>query len=159
LQVDIPVFSARAAVSAYIVLAGFWLLISFMIFLLDLRRHPPGTDWGAIVPLGVGALWIVWLRGFRLEVSQGDLSYRDGLYRSTMVPLSDIREAKNTWIGWKLLTRKLQVPRLVVTYGSKSDRLAINAKPFRRQDIQRVIEILKPRGTHMPRGAASRGHS
>jgi hypothetical protein len=138
---------ARAAVSAYIVLAGIWFLLAFAFLALFLSDHRPGMGAGVLLPLGVGMLWIAWLRGFRLEVGKENLSYRDGLYRSTIIPLSEIREAKNAWIEWRLLTRALRVPRLVITYGSKRSRLAINAKPFRRQDIQHATEILRASGS------------
>jgi hypothetical protein len=143
---------ARAAVSAYIVLAGIWFLLALTFLAFFLNDHRPGMGAGVLLPLAVGMLWIGWLRGFRLEVGKDKLSYRDGLYRSTVIPLSEIREVKNAWIEWRLLTRALQVPRLVVTYGSKRSRLAINAKPFRRQDIQHAVEILRACGSRELRG-------
>jgi fatty acid desaturase len=113
------VLQARAAVSAYIVLAGIWFLLAFSFLALFLSDHRPGTGGAVFVPLGVGMLWVGWLRGFRLDVGQENLSYRDGLYRTTVVPLREIRDVKNTWIEWRVLTRALRVPRLVISYGSK----------------------------------------
>jgi hypothetical protein len=75
---------------------------------LFLRSHPPGVGAGVIISLAVGISWIVWLRGFRLEIGNEDLSYRNRLYRSMIVPPSEVREVKNTWIDWTLLTTMAQ---------------------------------------------------
>jgi hypothetical protein len=141
------VFQARAAVSAYIVLAGIWFLLAFLFLALFLSKHRPGTGAAVVVPLGVGMFWVGWLRGFRLDVGQKNLSYRDGLYRTTVVPLNEIRDAKNAWIEWRILTCSLRVPRLVIAFGSKRNQLAINAKPFRRKDIQHTMEMLRASGS------------
>jgi hypothetical protein len=113
-----PVIQARAAASAYIVLAGIWFLFAFIGLALLLRSDLPSMGAGVILPLAVGMLWVGWLRGFRLEVGKENLSYRDGLYRTTVVPLSEIRDVKNAWIEWRVLTLALRVPRLVIAYGS-----------------------------------------
>jgi len=140
---DTPVLQACAAFSSYIVLAGIWFLLAFIGLALLLRSDLSSMGAGVVLPLAVGMLWVGWLRGFRLEVGKENLSYRDGLYRTTGVPLSEIRDVRNTWIEWRVLTRALRVPRLVIAYGSNRHRLTINAKPFRRKDIQRAVEILR----------------
>jgi hypothetical protein len=124
------------------VLAGFWFVLALVYAGLALadRRH---GEAGVLVPLVVGFMWIAWLRGFRLEIGNEKLEYRDGLYKSVAVPLSGIREVKNAWVEWRFLGRLLRVPRLVIVYGSQVDRLAINAKPFRKDDIQLAIDLLR----------------
>ncbi len=98
---------------------------------------------GVIVPLVVGSIWIAWLRGFRLRIGAGKLEYRDGLYKSVEVPMSEIKDVKSTWVEWRFLGRLLRVPRLVIVYGPEVNRLAINMKPFRKHDIQLAMDLLR----------------
>lgn len=133
------VLSVRAAISSYIILAGVWIILAVVI-VAD-RRH--GGNILGLVSIGVGLIWIAWLRGFRLEIGAGKLEYRNGLYKSVIVPLGEIREAKNAWVEWRRLGRVLRVPRLVIVYGAQANRLCINTKPFRRHDIQLAIDLLR----------------
>jgi hypothetical protein len=137
------VVSARAAISSYIVLAGIWIVLAVVYAGLAFATRGHGMNIGGLVALGVGLIWVAWLRGFRLEVGEGKLEYRDGLYKSVAVPLSEIREVKSAWVEWRILGRTLRVPRLIIVYGPQSNRLSINTKPFRRHDIQLAIDLLR----------------
>ncbi len=140
---DVEVLSARAAISAYIALAGFWIVLALVFVALAVAERAHGMVSGAAIALAVGLAWIVWLRGFRLEIGNGKIEYRDGFYKSVIVALSEVRETKNAWVEWKLPGRHLRVPRLVIVYGPRAERLAVNAKPFARQDIQRALTLLR----------------
>jgi hypothetical protein len=146
------VLVARAAISSYVVLAGVWFLLSLTGAVFCIGLHRSGMATGIVLPLAVGMMWAGWLRGFRLEIDDQSLRYRDGLYKSVAVPRTEIQDVKNAWIEWKLLTRAVRVPRLLIIYGSRRSRLAINAKPFRRKEIQQAIEILRTSGSRTPRG-------
>jgi hypothetical protein len=126
--------TARAALSSYLVLSGVWFLFSIGYEFLALSRRGSGLHAIGILTFAIGVLWVLWLRGF--------LEYRDGLYRSTSVPLKEITEAKNTWIEWNVIGRHLRVPRLVICYGNRNQRVLVNAKPFKKDDLRRVLSGL-----------------
>jgi hypothetical protein len=111
---------------------------------------------GVVIPFAVGMMWVGWLRGFRLEINKNSLRYRDGLYRTVAVPVKEILEVRNTWVEWRLLTRSLRVPRLVVAYGSSGHRLVINTKPFLRRDIRRAIDMLRTSAANTLRKTTAR---
>jgi hypothetical protein len=123
--------SFTAATSAYLVLSGVWLAFGFLCEVFA-WRSPPGSGWheAAALCFGIGALWVAWIRGFRIRFNEGVFEYRDGFYRCTSIAFVQIRGVRKSWIEWKLLGRHLRVPRLVVDYG-QGDSLAINMKPFK----------------------------
>ena|ERR1700733_5187205 len=134
---------ATAAFSSYVVLSGIWFVLALTFAVLALGSHRPGVQAGVAISLAVGLLWVCWLRGFRLQIGIKNLEYRDGLYRSVVVPVCEIKEVKNSWVEWRVLSRLLRVPRLIVVYGNPTQYLFINTKPFSRQKIHRAIELLR----------------
>jgi hypothetical protein len=88
-------------------------------------------------------LWFVWLRGFKIVIADDVLYYRDGLYHTVTLDLRDVKNVRNSWIQWARLGRQVSVPRLVITYGTPPKQLALNIKPFRREDLQVLRQTLK----------------
>lgn len=140
---SVAMVSARAAISSYIVLAGFWYLLALVYAVLAVAGRGRGMEIGVIVPFVVGTIWVAWLRGFRLRIGAGKLEYRDGLYKSVEIPLCEIKAVKSTSVKWRFLGRLMRVPRLVIVYGLEVNCLAINTKPFRKHDIQLAINLLR----------------
>jgi hypothetical protein len=136
-------FEARAAPSSYFALAGIWFVLGMAYGLLALSRPLQGM----LVPLALciscGVAWIIWLRGFRIRISPSKVEYRNGLYNLIVIPLNEVTEVQNTYVEWKILTRSVRAPRMVVIYGKQSDRVTINIKPFRNEDVRTLLNILK----------------
>lgn len=141
---------AHASPTAYFALAAFWIAMGMFYPFLAILKDRPQLWTGAAIALAVGVLWIAWIRGFRLTIDEQQLVYRDGIYRSTKVPLGTINNVRSARVGWTPVDFGLKFPRLVITYGS-GRRLAINTKLFRRHDIQNVVSLLDEIGErHKP---------
>lgn len=124
-------FLARASLAGYIVLSGVWFVLGGFYAWLGFAR-PASSSWrGSVICFAVGALWVVWLRGFRLRIEGDMLAYRDGMYRTYSGSVSHITMVQNTWIEWARLSRKIRIPRLLIEFeGGYS--ITINTKPFDR---------------------------
>ena len=125
-----------AALSSYIVLSGIYFILAFGYGILSWKRPGLGLENIGIMLFMIGVLWVVWLRGFRIRITSDKFEYRNGFHRSTIVPLSEIKDTKHSWIEWKLLGRHLQIPRLIVTYGAHAECVIINTKPFSKQEAR-----------------------
>lgn len=122
----------RAVASSYIVLCGIWVLLALMYITLEVFRPGNGVWHGAVVAGGTGGMFALWLRGFRVRVSDLEVSYRNGLYRERRVPLGSIAQIEYRWLDWRVLTRLLRVPRFALLDDQGKTLLFINPKPFRR---------------------------
>ena len=131
----------KAAKSAYVVLGAPSLLMAIICGTTTWKHPEKGIGLAGIL-IVVTVLWVLWVRGFRICITGELLKYRDGLYRSITVPLQQIKEVRATWVQWSTFGRHLKVPRLVVRYGGSDDFIVINPKPFRLQDLRRVVDVL-----------------
>ena len=92
-----------------------------------------GYDWGLLVCAIFGGLFIVWLRGFLVRISEDEFKYRDGYYKTTIIPRSDIISAKH---GTEKVPLRfggaMRFSALVVKYkaGKRTKTLCINPLPF-----------------------------
>lgn len=133
---------AHSAFSSYFVLSGIWFVLAIGYALLGLRNPKSNCLDVSLGTFLIGLLWVFWLRGFRLRIDSDQIEYRNGLYKSVAVPLKEITNVRNSWIEWKRLGRAVKIPRLIITYGAQASSIAINTKPFRKQDIRFVMSIL-----------------
>ena len=137
-------FYARAAKIGYLVLnipTIFILSLQFSIVLREGPTHP--TIWQAIIIfIFYGLIWIFWLKGFEISIDTNLFYYRDGLHRSHSILLSDIKKTEFKWVDWRVLTRVIKIPRLII-HSKKGERpIWINIKPFAKDDLKELREIL-----------------
>ncbi len=135
---------ARASYSGYIVLSGIWLVLGIAnIFLLIAKPHSK-----AEIPIGicftVGLLFSLWLWGFRIIIENGRFRYRNGLYRWHECDLDEIENAGATWVKWDVGTKIIKIPRYVVEVRGKEKNILINTKPFTREALKGLNEIMRP---------------
>jgi hypothetical protein len=123
-----PPFRSVAGPHAYVGLAGVWFgLAAFWSVIW--ARHPASNSWQAVsVCIAVGIAWVAWLRGFYLVIDKGLLTYRDGMYRKTIIPLTEVVSVQQTWVRWGLLPARVKTPRLAIE--TRSGTCLINMKPF-----------------------------
>lgn len=140
---DIIPAPARAVPSAYIVLAGIWVLLSMLYCYLWLARGSGGASTAACIFGGISCGWIFWIMGFRLWISDNSLWYRDGFYRVTAVPFSKINRIRNDWITWEFLWKGVKVPRLIVDCSDGLPAVMINPKLFGRVGLNAVISYVE----------------
>ena len=136
-----PILDARTGPGAYVALASIWFVLAACYLFLALTRPGSGT-WPVVgITSGVGALWIVWLRGFRLRVTARQIEYRNGFYRTVVIPSSEIADAQHVWVE-SSPALGVRVPRLVV--GSRQgESTIINSKVFRGRDLRILIDAVK----------------
>lgn len=132
----------RAALTSYIVLCGGWGILALMDLFICLRSPGKGFEAGLLASAGVGLLFWLWLRGFKLAISDGRLEYRDGLFRTERINLDEISTVKDEWVGWSFLGRSIRIPRTVVLSKDGRKAIWINTKPFGRRDFYRILEML-----------------
>jgi len=128
----------RAVLSGYIALCGIWFVLA-AVFAWLAWRDPRSNVWeGAAISGGIGLLFAVWLRGFKITIADGWLEYRDGLFRSSRVMLADIDEIHVEWIavGHHGMGRK--IPRIVVSARNGAVVFRVNPKPFAKEDLRKI---------------------
>lgn len=144
---------ARASMAGYFVLCGIWVFLGVVftwVTILDFQTHYSlcvgSPTWSGILLAGVSWLcalgWGIWLRGFRLTITDDVFEYRDGFYRTRSVRPVEITHVESTWITWKALWREIKVPRIEVRT-QRGDPIWINAKPFSRDDLKVLLERFK----------------
>jgi hypothetical protein len=131
----------KAATSAYVVLGAPSLLMAIICGITAWKQPEKGAGLAGILFV-VTLLWVLWVRGFRICITGQQLKYRDGFYRYITIPLQQVKEVKSTWVQWNTFGRHLKVPRLIVRYGAGDDFIVINPKPFRLEDLRRVVDVL-----------------
>ena len=137
--------NARAATSAFLVLAGPFVAISIPFFASELLRpEVEGAYLGGSICLLAAATWSVWLMGFRIRCDDRFFVYRDGFYRTRRVPRSTIRACKTVSIRWRNLPRKIEVSRLKISVEGSTKDIMINPKVFSRKDLSRLAKMLRP---------------
>jgi hypothetical protein len=142
-------FSARASLPSYLVLSGVYFVMAGLFAWLAVFR-PGSSAWkGSLISAVAGALWIVWLRGFRLGVDNGILVYRDGLYRTQMGEVARITAVRGMWVKWTCLPRMMSVPRLVVDFEDRQS-ISINPKVFSRASLVVLRQKVSAGRTRIP---------
>jgi hypothetical protein len=130
----------RASIAGYIALGAIWIILGgFFVYLAFTR--PGGNIWcGAVTCFSVAVAFWVWLRGFKIILSDQWFEYRDGFFRTTGVPTPEIEEVKVEWVsaGHHLAGRK--IPRLLVIARNGTLTIRVNPKPFSRRDLRKIFE-------------------
>jgi hypothetical protein len=141
-------FNARSSLAGYIALAGIWLILGSLFVWCEIVKPASGCWKGAMVSFTGAALWIIWLRGFRLKITNGAFEYRNGFYQTRSCLLADIQSYETKWLDWKILSRYLRVLRGVIGVRGQ-EPIFISLKPFSRADIAILRSIgskIKDRG-------------
>jgi hypothetical protein len=144
--------NARSSISGYLALGGIWVLLAALFVWCAIFRTASesaeiamssrmGMLTVAAFCAGVACVWCAWLRGFRLRVVNGEFEYRNGLYQTRRARLGDIQNVGSKQIRWRLLWRKLSIPRMVIELRD-APPIVINVKPFSRSDLARLRAIL-----------------
>ena len=136
------VVSIRATLSSYIALCGIWIVLSAANLSLHICKPGPGAMEVALLTGGIGILWGCWLRGFRLALTESELIYRDGLYRTSRIPLADVKGHRFDWAERKILNRTIATPVLVVSSRQGGHDLIINPKPFNLRGLHGLLDAL-----------------
>lgn len=131
----------RAAPSAYVILVGPWLVLVALLFVADLRAPGGGAFQATLLVAAVALAWSVWLRGFRVRINSTTLEYRDGLYRTQVCSLGEIRRVVHGWVEFKSVGRRVSAPRLVVELMGGSS-IVINSKVFARESLREMERVL-----------------
>lgn len=140
---DSVVFHARASPSGFIVFGVLYAPICILYLVLLAKGKLHGQALAVFVPWLLLIPTYVWLLGFRIRITMDRFEYRDGLWRLHSCPRNLVRSCKVRWLEFRNLGRVLQFPRLVIQCnGGSDDRIVINPKPFSREAIKRVKEIL-----------------
>jgi len=95
----------------------------------------------AVLCAGIVALWVVWLRGFRVRIKDGVLEYRDGRYQTQRCPLAEIAWCDSQWVSIRSLGRQMSQLRLVVLLRGGRD-IRIQMKPFSVGDLAHMRELM-----------------
>ena len=133
----------NAVLSGYIALCGIPFILTVSWIFAYIKR--PGVDimYALLFCATVALLWSIWLKGFKLTITDEYLEYRDGFYRSTRVLLKDVAEMKFKCVQWKNLGRTLSIPRIAVITKDRKTAFLINDKPFGRDDLAMIRKMVK----------------
>jgi hypothetical protein len=141
-------FRVRASRAGYIVFGAIYSPM-FLAYIYGFLNGRAGNAASAIlIPLALLLGTYAWLLGFKIRITPDQFEYRDGLWRWHTCPLDEVRDVKHTWVEFKNLGRTLKIPRMVVRrYDLPEKPILVNAKPFPREAIIRMKELLETGGT------------
>ncbi len=141
-------FLARASFGGYVVLAGPWFALGcFNVWLIVLRPSPPlFFVLASVLCFTLGLIAVVWLRGFAVSITGDSFTYRDGMYKTLRGSVAHIKQVKGAWIGWEMLWRRMQIPRLLVEF-EDGTKIIINSKPFGRANLREFLGKVDPKST------------
>lgn len=128
----------RATVSSFVMLSGIYVVLAIVYLISAIQT--PGHGWGkgAMLAGGVAILWWCWLGAFKITITKSILEYRDGLFKTSRIKISEIGKIKFTWIESNILGRRISAPRLLVVSKDRSVVIKINPKPFSQNDLDKV---------------------
>lgn len=123
------------------VLVGPWIAIALGYALLSMNKTHAGAEQGGFIAAIAAFMFSYWLLGFKITVTDLFVEYRSGLFRSSRIDLSSIREIKNVWLEFNICGRKIKMPRILIKTQSNNN-IIINPKPFSIHDINNLIKII-----------------
>lgn len=135
---------ARASYSGYIVFGVMWIPIALLFVFVAVSRNQYGALAGTAIAFSIWLGFALWLAGFRIVIANGKFRYRDGLYRWHECQLDEIESAQAAWVGWDVGTKIIKIPRYTIEIRGREDSILINTKPFTRDALRKLNEILKP---------------
>jgi hypothetical protein len=125
----------KAAKSTYVVFSALLLPIAMLYVVMALRGSTGAWRVAGLVCAALGAV-IVYFATMRVTISQGVLSYRS-LFSRWSLRLADIAQSE---IQWRPVSRDPR-PFLVITSSDRQSPLRLNLKPFRREEISRLLNL------------------
>lgn len=129
------IFSAKAVLTSYLVLAGIYFLMAFFYLFISINDKSLNYLGASIICFFTGFGFSIWLNGFQIQIFISYVIFRDGFYKETKIALDQIHEIKHCWIDVMYLYRVIKMPRMMIKYGNKKS-FAINSKPFSREAIR-----------------------
>ena len=114
----------RSCASAYVVLCGPWVALG-VVALLDWASFETGAWREVALFIGIAAVVAVWLRWFRLVISDVGFSSRSPFGRTRSVPYSHVQSVKMSVRG-----PATKVPLGVIVTLSDGDAFRVNFKVF-----------------------------
>jgi len=136
---------AKAAPGAYIALSGMWFILGVCILLIFIFKPTKTPWWDFSVPVflfSIGGLWVVCLRGLKLEIDGDFFIYRNWFYVESKFELEKISKIKE---GWFEIRRKIgkntNISGIKIKYDGKF--IIINTKPFGGENYREIVFILK----------------
>ncbi len=137
-----PSVTIRARSRSYFILGGIWILVAVLCLLLNIRIPEEGFRVIAIFAAVFAVVWWTWLQRIRLTVSGGYLEYRGGIFRLSRTALKGIGEirSENTEADSPVPAR---LPRVMVITKRGDISMVIDPRPFNRDDLDRVMQILR----------------
>jgi hypothetical protein len=130
-----------AARSTFVIFAcmSLWIPPLFVFAALRTGNGWREAAWGLAAP----AFLVLWVSAFKVDMSRGVLSYRTLFRGSRSLPISAIESAE-----WAMRSDAPFGPLVQLRLNSENSGarpLVINAKVFARADLDRLIEILRPK--------------
>jgi len=136
---------AKAETKAYIVLSGVWFFFGISGLLLLLFKpidNPLEFFFNCIFFLLIGGLWIVCIKGLRLEIDDVFFIYRNWFYQEKKFELRKISKMQEGWFEIKRkIGRNTDVNGIKIKYNGEF--VIINTKPFGGENYREIIAALK----------------
>lgn len=142
LKISSDFVTVRAQFKSFIALSAIWVILAVANLYLYFVKHVPDSELVVLLTGTIALLWWIWLRGFKLTISGGELEYRDGFFKSSRVSIKDIVDIKNKYIEWNVITRKIKIPRIFIIAQNGNVAIKINPQPFGR-NLQIILKKLK----------------
>lgn len=132
------------AASAYVVVALIWLVPLGLAVASVVRRPHDATLWGMLAIVSIsGIAAIAWLSRHRIRVFADRIRYTTP-WREIEIPLGEVESARLVIGADNYRDRFLPPVRIEIwrRVGGARRRVAINAKVFRRRDIDELLDLL-----------------
>jgi hypothetical protein len=105
----------RTPPSGYIFLAGIPFCLSMLGIYITIFKST--TAWsGAAVMMSFAIGFIVWTRGFYLEINNTHLIYRDGMYKKKIISLNSITSIERGSVRFQNTGKMLGIPCIIVRH-------------------------------------------
>lgn len=134
-----------ASIAGYVIFVIPNILLSFFFGWYYFFEPQCNGDTGEIFifVLSAGFLSFLWLKGFRLTLTDSFLEYRDGFYKISHINLKDILSINDQYVTVKCFLGDYQAPRLVIISKDKKIKIMINEKPFGIDAVQKLWTLEK----------------
>jgi hypothetical protein len=140
---DPVVFQARASRGGYIVFGVLYFPMVAAMLVAFARGRLQGQEYILLLPLLLLVPTYLPLLAFKIKITTEYFEYRDGLWRVHRCHRSSITGVENVWVEFSRLGRVLRIPRLVIRCkNAPEDTILINSKPFSREALKQLREIL-----------------
>jgi hypothetical protein len=101
--------------------------------------------WKAVaVTFSTLVFFIVYLRGFKIEIEKDILKWRNRFYRTKTLKISSIRSANVRFVKISYFIRDFQFIRLVIKKNNNTKTL-INISAFSPETVKLLLQILNSR--------------